>query len=161
MNFTDRLDFLMCKAGLNKHTLAQNSGVPYTTIIGFYTRGYENTKLSTIRQLANYFNVSMDYLMSDEEKVQNGSSTLLASWASLNLAGQRILLDVADALVGCGSYDKKSATVDTVAGKLMFKSDAAAKGTGYLGTVMTDYDKAIRGDSHSDAISEKDDDTFN
>jgi transcriptional regulator with XRE-family HTH domain len=65
MSFLEKLDYLMNRDGLNKHTLAQKSGIPYTTIVGFYERGYGNTKLSTIEKLCDFFNVSLDYLMRD------------------------------------------------------------------------------------------------
>ena len=66
MDFLDRLDSLMESRGINKHILSKESGIPYTTIDGFYKKGYENTKLSTIRKLCNYFGVTMDYLVRGE-----------------------------------------------------------------------------------------------
>lgn len=65
MNFLEKLDFLMGKEGINRNKLSQISGVPYTTIDGFYKKGYENTKISTIRKIASAFNVSLDYLIDD------------------------------------------------------------------------------------------------
>lgn len=66
MDFLEKLDFLMEKEKINKSILSKKSGIPYTTIDGFYKKGYENTKLSTIYKLANYFNISVDYLIFDE-----------------------------------------------------------------------------------------------
>lgn len=66
MNFLEKLDYLMQKEKINKNILSKNSGIPYTTIDGFYKKGYQNTKLSTIQKLATYFNVSLDYLIFDE-----------------------------------------------------------------------------------------------
>ena len=63
MDFLDRLDSLMNARGINKNILSKESGIPYTTIDGFYKKGYENTKLSTIRKLCTYFDVTMDYLV--------------------------------------------------------------------------------------------------
>lgn len=65
MNFLEKLDFMMDKLGINKSKLSSISGVPYTTIDTFYKKGYENTKLSTIRKLSDALNVSMDYLIVD------------------------------------------------------------------------------------------------
>ena len=65
MTFLEKLDYLMAREKLNKHTLAQQSGIPYTTIVGFYERGYGNTKLSTVQKLCEFFDVSLDYLMRD------------------------------------------------------------------------------------------------
>lgn len=66
MNFLEKLDFLMKKNDINKNVLSKESGIPYTTIDGFYKKGYENVKLSTIKKLAQYFDTTLDYLMKDE-----------------------------------------------------------------------------------------------
>jgi len=65
INFLDKLDFMMEKLGINKSKLSVLSGVPYTTIDTFYKKGYENTKLSTIKKISEALNVSMDYLIVD------------------------------------------------------------------------------------------------
>lgn len=65
MNFLEKLDYMMEKMSINKSKLSQISGVPYTTIDGFYKKGYENTKISTVRKIASALNVSLDYLVDD------------------------------------------------------------------------------------------------
>lgn len=65
MNFLEKLDYMMEKMSINKSKLSQISGVPYTTIDGFYKKGYENTKISTIRKIAAALDVSLDYLVDD------------------------------------------------------------------------------------------------
>ena len=67
MDFLERLDALMDAKGWNKRTLAQSSGVPYTTIVGLYKKGYDNTKLTTLRGLASALGVSVDYLIGGPE----------------------------------------------------------------------------------------------
>ena len=49
MGLTDKLDLLMKERNINKADLARESGVPYTTIDGFYKKGSENAKLSTLK----------------------------------------------------------------------------------------------------------------
>lgn len=66
MSFTDKLDALMAQKGINKSTLSKEAGIPYTTIAGFYTKGTENTKLSTLRKLSMYFGCTIDFLADDE-----------------------------------------------------------------------------------------------
>ena len=66
MNFLQKLDFLISKYGLNKNTLSQNSEIPYTTIDGWYKKGYENIKLSTLIKLKDFFNTSLEYWVNDE-----------------------------------------------------------------------------------------------
>lgn len=62
MGLTDKLDILMKERNINKAELARESGVPYTTIDGFYKKGSENAKLSTLKKLCSYFDCSLDYL---------------------------------------------------------------------------------------------------
>lgn len=65
MGLTDKLDMLMKEKNINKAELARASGVPYTTIDGFYKKGAENAKLSTLKKLCAYFNCSLDFLADD------------------------------------------------------------------------------------------------
>lgn len=66
MDFLQKLNHLMDLNKLNKSTLSQLSGIPYTTIDAFYKKGYQNTKLSTIKKIAKCFDVTLDYLLKDE-----------------------------------------------------------------------------------------------
>lgn len=67
MDFLQKLDFLMEKYGLNKLTLSQNSGIPYSTVVGWYKKGYEGLKLTTLRKLSDYFNTVLDYWVNEDE----------------------------------------------------------------------------------------------
>lgn len=65
MGLTDKLDMLMNERRINKADLARESGIPYTTIDGFYKKGSENAKLSTLKKLCSYFGCTLDYLADD------------------------------------------------------------------------------------------------
>ena len=66
MGLTDKLDLLMKERNItSKAELARESGVPYTTIDGFYKKGSDNAKLSTLKKLCAYFGCSLDYLADD------------------------------------------------------------------------------------------------
>lgn len=66
MNMLDKLDTLLYERGLNKHLLAEQSGLPYSTIVGIYRKDYTKIKLPTLRALADFFEVSIDFLARDE-----------------------------------------------------------------------------------------------
>lgn len=66
MDFLEKLNYLMEENGLNKSSLAKACDIPYTTIDGWYKRGYEGLKLPTLRKLSDYFNLSLDYWADDE-----------------------------------------------------------------------------------------------
>jgi transcriptional regulator with XRE-family HTH domain len=71
MSFTDRLEYLMKKNGINNRSeLARVSGIPYTTIDGFYKKGTDNIKLSTLRKLAKCLHCSLDYLTEDSDVIE-------------------------------------------------------------------------------------------
>jgi transcriptional regulator with XRE-family HTH domain len=80
MDFLERLDLLIQKAGINKHKLAMESGIPYSTIDGFYKKGYQNVKLSTLKRLCYYFNVTLDYLI-------EGNSVAVLEYDEMQLIG--------------------------------------------------------------------------
>jgi transcriptional regulator with XRE-family HTH domain len=65
MKLTEKLDKLMKERGMTKADLARESGIPYTTIVSLYDKGYENVKLSTLKKLADYFGCSLDYIADD------------------------------------------------------------------------------------------------
>ena len=67
MNVLEKIDELMRQNGIStRRELSVKSGIPYTTISGFYAKGYEKMKLSTLKALADCFGVSIDYLGRDE-----------------------------------------------------------------------------------------------
>lgn len=66
MDFLDKLNFLMDKHNMNKNTLSKACDIPYTTVDGWYKRGYEGLKLPTLKKLSNYFDISLDYWADDD-----------------------------------------------------------------------------------------------
>lgn len=70
MTFLEKLEFLMKARGLNTVAdFANASGIPYTTIDGFYKKGYQNTKISTLKKIASFFNVTIDFLVDEDEPI--------------------------------------------------------------------------------------------
>ena len=55
MNFLDKLEKEMKLLGIkNLHELSVKSKIPYSTLRGFYTKGYEKAKLPTLIALKNF-----------------------------------------------------------------------------------------------------------
>lgn len=65
MTLIEKISFLMKKNGLNKKTLSEQIGMPYSTIDGFFKVSYENMKLSNFRKLCDFFHVTMDSMARD------------------------------------------------------------------------------------------------
>lgn len=66
MTFLEKLDYLIQKNKLNKHSLSDLSDIPYTTIMGWYKRGYDNMSISTFKKLCDFFDVTMDSMGRDD-----------------------------------------------------------------------------------------------
>lgn len=136
MDFLQKLDFMMKKNSLNKRTLSQNSGIPYTTIDGWYKKGYEGMKISTLRILSSYFNTMLDFWFQeeitdpnygkcallgenfpisdeavpeeDQAKADPLRSTLLRNFDQLNQEGRERLVETSDDMVSSGKYIKSN-----------------------------------------------------
>lgn len=65
MNFLQKIDFMLNVEGLSKLQFSKKSFIPYSTIDGWYKKGYGNMKLSTLKQTSKFFNVPIDVLCDD------------------------------------------------------------------------------------------------
>lgn len=98
MDFFEKLEFLMEKNNINNlNALSTESEIPYMTLKNFYNRGIENVRLSTIQKLADFFDVTLDYLMREEVNDPNygrlqqtlpNDTALLTYFHKLNDTGQ-------------------------------------------------------------------------
>jgi len=103
MKFTDKLDVLMDGRGLTRGSLAEAAGIPYNTIVGFYTRGYRNIKLSTLRRLAEFFGVSLDALSDDSRPLETEAdekSEMMQKYSALSEKERSIVDGVITGLAG-------------------------------------------------------------
>lgn len=66
MNMVEKLERLMDERGKSKADVAREAKIPYTTLDGLFKKGYEKIKLPTLKAIADYFNVTMEYLANDK-----------------------------------------------------------------------------------------------
>lgn len=71
MKFTEKLDQLMRENGLNRRTFALRCDIPYTTVCGWYDRGYDGVRMNTVRKIAETFNTGLEYWAYDELPEEN------------------------------------------------------------------------------------------
>lgn len=101
MTLTDKLTILMRARGLTRGTLAEATGIPYNTIVGFYTKGYRNMKLSNLLRLAGFFDVSLDVLCDDGRDLAPAPAALAAGrYAALSPESRDIVNRLIDGLTG-------------------------------------------------------------
>ncbi len=66
MNMIEKIQLMMDEKGLNKADISKGSGVPYSTVDGLFNKGFENARFPTLKKLAVFFDVSMEYLITDD-----------------------------------------------------------------------------------------------
>lgn len=102
MDFIEKLNYLMERDKLNKNTLSKACDIPYTTIDGWYKKGCEGLKLTTLRKLANYFNTTLDFWASDQplEKtiIDEESKELLKQYFSLSNRDRQLIKEMINSL---------------------------------------------------------------
>ncbi|MCI8414119.1 MAG: helix-turn-helix transcriptional regulator [Ruminiclostridium sp.] len=101
MNFLEKLNYMMEKNHLNKSTLAKASGIPYTTIDGWYKRGYGGLQLTSLRKLAEYFDTTLDFwAWEDDGPARDGPYALVATdtFQELKPDYQEFILEQVDRL---------------------------------------------------------------
>ena len=101
MNFLEKLDYLMKENKLNKNSLSKACQIPYTTIDGWYKKGYEGLKLTTLRKLANYFGTTLDYWVTEESDkdifyFSDSEKQLVINFRKLNQQGKDYILQTMD-----------------------------------------------------------------
>lgn len=98
MTFLEKLDRLMKERQINKPKLSELSGVPYTTIDGFYKKGYANIKLGNLQKLARALGVTVDELIDDDPEAPGPFSfeagQLARAYDALDIWGRRAVQSV-------------------------------------------------------------------
>ena len=92
----------MAQRHMTRGRLAAETGIPYNTIVGFYTKGYKNAKLSNVRRIAAYFDVSMDDLCDDDRPLPSGEernrNEISEKYSALSEKGRNIVDDLVKGL---------------------------------------------------------------
>lgn len=89
--FIERLTALMQERGITRSELSAGSGIPYTTIDGWFKKKGGNLRLDTLLRLADYFAVSLDYLAGAEGGMSPAEQLMIGRWRRLDEHGQRMV----------------------------------------------------------------------
>lgn len=125
MNILEKIEYLMKRNGIkNRSELSELSGIPYSTITGFYAKGYDKMKLSTLKTLADCLGVTIDYLGRDEitdpnygifplssSDLSEDETQLVEDYRSLNDEGKEKARDYLADLTSLPKYKKCSQPV--------------------------------------------------
>jgi transcriptional regulator with XRE-family HTH domain len=78
MDFVERIKSLMKAKQINRKMLAERSGIPYTTVCGIISRGDgSDARLRSVVKIADYFHVSLDWLVYGNEQIKAGRDGML------------------------------------------------------------------------------------
>ena len=70
VSFAEKFNELLAENGLNRKQFAEKCGIPYPTVIG-WTNLNRLPDYSALGKLADFFDCSVDYLMSRQDDVGN------------------------------------------------------------------------------------------
>ena len=70
VSFVEKLNELLSENGLNRKQFAEKCGIPYPTVIG-WTNLNRLPDYSALMKIADFFDCSVDYLMSRQDDVGN------------------------------------------------------------------------------------------
>lgn len=68
MNIYDRISSLLRQQNKTRRMLCDETGISYHTLTSLFQRQSQNMKLDTIIRIAKYLDVSVEFLISGEEK---------------------------------------------------------------------------------------------
>jgi transcriptional regulator with XRE-family HTH domain len=75
VNMLEKIKLMMEERGLSAADVSKGTGLPYTTFDGLFKKGFENARYPTVRKLATFFDVSMEYLINEEITDRNFGKT--------------------------------------------------------------------------------------
>lgn len=86
MNFGQKLEKLRNQLGYNYVQLGREIGLSADTLSGYEKNSSGNISIQNIKKIADYFNVSIDYLLLEENNV----STILDNYSNIVTVGDVI-----------------------------------------------------------------------
>lgn len=66
MTLLEKIDYLMSLKKLNLRSFSIQAGIPYATLGNMKYKGTQNIRLNTLKQICDYFQVTMDSMARDE-----------------------------------------------------------------------------------------------
>ncbi|MDR2359879.1 MAG: helix-turn-helix domain-containing protein [Oscillospiraceae bacterium] len=95
--FLKTLSQLMKENDIGKSELSRRAGIPYTTIDGWFKKSYDGVRLETLLKLANFFDISIDYLVHGKsDGITLEEKRLCTKYGKLDRHGQKVVSFVVD-----------------------------------------------------------------
>ncbi|MDR2530840.1 MAG: helix-turn-helix domain-containing protein [Oscillospiraceae bacterium] len=95
--FLQTLTQLLDEKGITKSDFARQSGIPYTTLDGWYKKSFDGIRLETLLRIARFFDVSVDFLLNGaSDQLTLEESRMIGKYRKLDRHGKRITDYVVD-----------------------------------------------------------------
>ncbi len=110
MKFCDKLRMLIEEQNLTQKQVAKDLNIAPSTM-GGYVQGMSQPDFETLKRLAQYFDVSADYLLNIPEKKNNGflEEELLRVFRSMTREQQSLFIEQGKVFVKANNISKESA----------------------------------------------------
>jgi transcriptional regulator with XRE-family HTH domain len=76
LNISNQIDSLMRKTGVTRLKLSNDTGIPYTTLTQIINGRTKNPQVKALETIADYFNVSLDYILGNSTSDASESAEL-------------------------------------------------------------------------------------
>jgi transcriptional regulator with XRE-family HTH domain len=94
----EKIEIMMKQRKLNRADVSRGADLPYSTVDNLFKREYKNVRAPTLLKLANFFDVSIEYLFYDGEdlerlrKITDEERNLIMLWDKLSRDDQMRML---------------------------------------------------------------------
>ena len=118
--FADRLNELIEKKGVSRYQISKATGVTEATLSN-YTKGKGNPNTSIVKQLADYFEVSSDWLLRGNGEDEHPPAQLLEEESSYQTGypAKKLRATTSDLSVLVTFFEKQLAEKDTLINHLV------------------------------------------
>ena len=102
MTMLEKIELLMRENDMNKRQISLRGEIPYSTVDGWWKKGFENMRVSTFKTLCAFFGVTMESMAYDDREIaytkdeqmvfDAEDAELIRNYHRLDERGQRTVL---------------------------------------------------------------------
>lgn len=87
MDIYDRINNLLKDNLMTRRQLSIKTGISYNTLTAMFQRRSTNIDIETLKKIADYFDVTIDYLLGNESELNNKQSNISMLISEFNKIG--------------------------------------------------------------------------
>ena len=130
MSIIDKISYLLKENNCNQSDLLDYIGVKRRATFTEWKNGTSASYKKYINKIAEFFNVSTDYLLNDKEPtIPTEYQSLISSYQELSKDNQQLLKDIITSMIDIQTANEKRSEIEYITIDLMINKVSA--GTGY------------------------------